>query len=465
MTAPPRSEGPGGEGLHRQLSAGQQAMMAVGGAIGTGLFLGSGLTVAAAGPAVVFSYLLAAVISSLLCAGLTELAVAHPAAGSFGLYADRYVSPFAGYAVRVSYWLMQVIATGGHLVAIATYLRFWFPEVPAFVWVVGFGAGLAWLNTREVGAFGTVEYWFAMIKVVAIGLFVALAVGLLIGVVGDQSPGLTNYTAHGGFAPNGFSGIWIGAVFAIYSFIGVEIVAVTSGEARDPARTIPVAMGRMVLGLSLLYSTTVLLVVGVASWRELGVGQSPFVTVLASAGVPVAAGVMNFVVLTAALSSANANLYLCSRMLFSLAQGGYVPASLGRLGSQGVPARAAVVSSLGFGLAVVLQAAWGNTAAYTWFFGVALFGAMFVWVMIFVTHLRFRAARPGDSMPVRVPLSRAMSWLGLVLVLAVIVSTGWIPALRVTMLVAVPWLCLLALGYHWRRWASRPRTPPRRTSP
>ena len=464
---PGAGEPPAGEeGLARKLSTGQQAMMAVGGAIGTGLFLGSGLTVSAAGPAVIVSYLIAAAISLLLCAALTEMAVAHPAAGAFGLYADRYVSPFAGYSVRVSYWLMQVIATGGHLIAIATYLRFWFPAVPAVVWIVMFGVALAWLNTRDVGAFGTFEYWFSMIKVVAIGLFVVLGVGLLVGVVGDAAPGLSHYTEHGGFAPNGWSGIWIGAVFAIYSFIGVEIVAVTSGEARDPARTTPIAMRRMILGLTALYVATIALVVGVAPWSELGVRESPFVTVLGASGIPLAASVMNFVVLTAAVSSANANLYLCSRMLFSLAKGGYVPDAVGRVGRQGVPVRAVLLSSLGLGLAVVLQVLWGNTAAYTWFFGVALFGAMFVWVMIFVTHLRFRSTRhaSGEGIPHEVPWSRPMSWLGLGLVVAVVASTAWIPALRVTVLVAVPWLALLALGYRWRRPASPPHTPRRKTS-
>jgi len=444
-------------GLSRRLSAGQQAMMAIGGAIGTGLFLGSGLTVGAAGPAVIVSYLIAAVISSLLCAALTEMAVAHPAAGSFGLYADRYLSPFAGYAVRVSYWLMQVIATGGHMVAITTYMGFWFPGMPAAVWVVGFAAALAWLNTRDVGTFGSFEYWFSMIKVVAIGLFVLLAGGLLAGVIGAESPGLRHYTAHGGFAPNGFGGIWIGAVFAIYSFIGVEVVAVTSGEAKDPARTIPAAMGRMILGLTLLYGATMLLVVGVAPWPELGVGESPFVTVLRTSGIAFAAGLMNFVVLSAALSSANANLYLCTRMLFSLSQGGYVPEAVGRVNRRGVPVLAVVISSLGLGLAVILQARWGNTAAYTWFFGVALFGAMLVWITIFVTHLKFRAQRrrSGEGLPHEIRFSRLMSGLGLALVLAVVASTWWIPSLRVTVLVAIPWLAVLALGYRWSRRRSR----------
>jgi L-asparagine transporter-like permease len=205
-------------------------------------------------------------------------------------------------------------------------------------------------------------------------------------------------------------------------------------------------MRRMIAGLALLYTATIALVVAVASWRELGVGESPFVTVLRTSGIPAAAGVMNFVVLTAALSSANANLYLCSRMLFSLAQSGLVPTALGRVSSRGVPATAVALSSAGLLLAVILQARWGNTVAYTWFFGTALFGAMLVWIMVFVSHLAFRRKWRGP-LPHRGPFARTASVVGLLLVLAVVATTGWIPALRPTILAAAPWLLVLALGY------------------
>lgn len=423
------------QGLVRQLSAAQQTMMALGGAIGTGLFLASGLAVNVAGPAVVVSYVIVAAISLLLGRALTEMAVAHPTAGAFGVYAGMYVSPFAGYAVRVSYWLAQVVATGGQLVAASIYMAYWFPAVPGAVWVLAFTLVLVYANSRAVGTLGAVEYWLVMIKVVAVALFVGLAILIVGGLGGEPAIGTRHLTAHGGFAPFGLAGIWLGCCFVIYSFIGVEIVAVTSGEAEDPARTIPKAMRRMVLGLSAIYIVTIGLLLALTPWNELGTGESPFVRVLGRLGIPGAAGVMNFVVLSAALSSANANLYLITRTLFSLARAGFVPPALGAVTREGAPVNALLVSAAGLGAAVVVRAFWPDSA-YVWFFGVALFGALFVWLMIFVTHIAY--GRPA------VPLG---SYAGAALVAAILVSTWWVPDLRSTLAAGVPWLGLLAIGY------------------
>ena len=410
--------------------------MALGGAIGTGLFLASSLAVSVAGPAVLVSYVIVAGISLLLGRALTEMAVAHPTAGAFGVYAGMYLSPFAGYAVRVSYWLMEVIATGAQLVAASIYMRLWFPQLPGALWVLGFAVGLLYLNSREVGRLGAIEYWLVMIKVVAVLLFIALGVALVVGTTGEPAIGLGNLTAQGGFAPFGGTGIWLGCCLVIYSFVGVEIVGVTSGEATDPRRTIPQAMRRLVFGLSAIYVATIALLTALTPWRQLGIGESPFVTVLTRLGIPAAAGVMNFVVLTAALSSANANLYLISRTLFSLARAGFAPAALGAVSRRGAPLNALLISSVGLGAAAVVRAFWPDSA-YQWFFGVALFGALFVWLMIFVTHIAFR--RPAR------PLG---SYAGVLLIAGILVSTRWVPDLQSTLLSGVPWLALLTLGYY-----------------
>jgi L-asparagine transporter-like permease len=426
------------QGLSRQLSSVQQTTMALGGAIGTGLFLASGLAVSVAGPAVILSYVIVAGISTLLGRALSEMAVAHPTAGAFGVYAEMYVSPFAGYAVRVSYWLMEVIATGGQLVAASIYMGFWFPEVPGAVWVLAFAVVLIYLNSRAVGRLGAIEYWLVMIKVVAVALFVGLAVLLVFGATGEPAIGLHNITDRG-FMPFGPGGVWLGCCLVIYSFIGVEIVGVTSGEASDPARTIPRAMRRLVLGLSVIYIATIALLTALTPWDQLGVGESPFVSVLGKLGIPAAAGVMNFVVLSAALSSANANLYLISRTLFSLARAGFAPSKLGTVTRHGAPVNALLVSGVGLGAAVLVRAFWPNSA-YVWFFGVALFGALFVWLMIFITHIAFRrSARPLGS------------YAGALLIAGILVSTWWVPGLRSTLLAGGPWLLVLAIGYFLSR--------------
>ncbi len=425
--------------LARQLSAPQQAMMALGGAIGTGLFLASGLAVNVAGPAVVVSYVIVAGLSLLLGLALAEMAVAHPTAGAFGVYAGMYLSPFAGYAVRVSYWLMEVIATGGQLVAASIYMGYWFPSVPGAVWVLAFAIALMFVNSRAVGQLGRVETLLVLVKLAAVALFLAVGVLAVAGLTGDPPIGAQHLTGHGGFLPFGATGVWLGCCFVIYSFIGVEIVGVTSGEASDPSRTIPTAMRRMVIGLSAIYIVTITLLVTLRPWNELGAGESPFVSVLRTLHIPGAAGVMNFVVLTAALSSANANLYLIVRTLFSLARAGFVPRSLGEVTGGGTPLPAVIVSGAGLAVAVVVQALW-PASAYVWFFGVALFGALFVWLMIFVTHIAFRA-----------PTVPVASSVGAALVAAILVSTWWVPALRSTLVAGGPWLLALAIGYRFSR--------------
>ena len=453
--------------------------MAVGGAIGTGLFLGSGLAVNVAGPGVVLSYVIGSFISLLLGAALTEMCVAHPTAGSFGVHAEMYVSPFGGYAVRVSYWLMQIVAMGGHMVAVSIYMRYWFPGVPGAVWIVAFSAALIYVNSRAVATLGRFEYWFAMIKVAAIAIFVVAGIALLAGWLGTPA---APDPAQTGILPRGLSGVLLAVPFVIYSFIGVEIVGVTSGEARDPARSIPAAFLRLVIGLSLIYLVTTALLVRLVPWQELGVGESPFVRVLSQIRWPFSGGIgeimmggarwtpsvagfvaslMNLVVLSAALSSANACLYLIARTLFSLGRGGYVPAWLGGVSASGAPVRALLVSSAGLGAAVIVRTLWPDSA-YGWFLGVALFGALFVWLMIFVTHLAFRRhhdAHPDPPLPRRVPFARAASAIGALSILAVLLSTWWVPDLRITLVAGVPWLALLAAGYACSRRRRTANTP------
>src|SRR5271155_4894250 len=381
-------------GLMRQLHPRQLTMIAIGGAIGTGLFLGSSLAVRTAGPAVLLTYCVGAVIALLLMGVLSEMAVAHPTAGSFGIYAELYLGPWAGFAVRYTYWAAQAIAIGGEATAVAIYCHWWFPGVPKWVWIVLFSVALIYVNARSVGSFGEFEYWFSMIKVVAILLFIAVGILLITGFVSHvPAVGLSNFTAQGGFFPNGFKGAWMALVFVIFSFMGTEIVAVTAGEAADPDKSIPRAMRQMLVRLSVIYLGSILVLVALVPWTDIQPGNditaSPFVRVFQLIGIPAAAHIMNFVVVTAALSSMNCNLYLSTRMLFSLARGGYAPASLGKLNKQGTPLRALLVTAFGLAVAVVLAIAYPDSV-FLYMFGVAIFGGLFVWFMIFLTHYSFR---------------------------------------------------------------------------
>jgi amino acid transporter, AAT family len=439
-------------GLHRNLTTRQLSMIAVGGAIGTGLFLGSAISVKVAGPGVVLSYAAAAAIALALMWALGEMTIAHPIAGSFGVYAEMYVHPWAGFTMRYSYWLGQVIAIGSEMVAASIYCKHWFPNSPSWIWIAGFSVTLIWVNASSVSNFGVFEYWLAMLKVVTISVFLILGAALISGI-GFPRLGATNYVSHGGFLPNGWTGVALGVAMAVFSYLGLEIVGVTSGEAKDPAIALPRAMRWTLARLAIFYIGGLAVVVGVVPWNKVGLGESPFVRVFESAGVPGAAEVMNFIVLTAALSSVNCNLYLTARMLFSLARGGYAPVSLGRLTKRGVPLAALLASSVGMIAALFLEH-WLQASAYVHMLGAAFFGGIFVWLMIFVTHLAFRAQTAKWSQPpVRfAPRGPWSSLFGLVALLAVLVSTWWVPGLRITLTAGLPWLLFISLCYlGWRK--------------
>jgi amino acid transporter, AAT family len=453
-------------GLARRLSTRQMAMIAIGGAIGTGLFLGSSLAVHTAGPAVLLCYALGALTALLLMGALSEMAVAHPTAGSFGVYAELYINGWAGFIVRYTYWAAQCIAIGGEATAVAIYCRWWFPSVAPWLWIVVFSLLLVSVNAVGVGQFGEFEYWFAMIKVVAILVFIVFGTFILVGFVPRLRPGLHNFTAHGGFFATGTSGMWMAMCFVIFSYIGTEVVAVTAGEAQNPDEAVPKAMRSMVLRLILFYIGAMIVLVGVVPWSTIQPGSdvttSPFVRVFQVMHVPAATHVMNFVVLTAALSSMNCDLYLATRMMFSLARGGYAPERLGRVTRRGVPLPALLVSTTGLIVATVVAVLYPSSA-YIYLFGIALFGGLFVWAMIFVTHLFFRRAwqlRGNRRLPVHMVGYPYTSLLGFGVVVAIIATTWWVPGMRPTILAGIPWLIFLSLAYWLRSRSAVERAVP-----
>ncbi len=438
--------------LARRLSPRQLGMIALGGAIGTGFFLGSGVSVRLAGPAVILSFLIAGGIALVIAWSLAEMAVAHPVTGAFGVHAEIYLHPWAGVTMRYAYWLGQSIAIGSEVVAAAIYCSFWLPRVPGWAWVVLFSLGLLMANAWSVSSFGEFEYWFALIKVAAIVLFLVVGAAAIAGVGPLHAAGLSNYTGHGGFLPRGFSGVLLGMTLATFSFFGVEEVAITAGEARDPASAIPQATRSVFWRLGLFYVGGIALLVGLIPWTVVGLDASPFVRALEGIGFRGASSVMNVVVLTAALSSANTNLYLTSRMLYSLARGGYAPGAFGRITRRGIPLRALLASSGGMVAAVVAQRFFPKHA-YLYLVGTALFGGLYVWVMILLTHLRFRRRREGGVD--LLPCFPYLNWAAIVTLTLVGISTWFVPGMRSTLLAGIPCLAIVALGYFL--WPSRRR--------
>jgi L-asparagine transporter-like permease len=423
-------------------------MIGLGGAIGTGLFMGSGLAIGYAGPAVIFSYALAGFVALVMVFSLSEMAVVHPTAGSFGTYAETYLNPWAGFVVRYTYWIAQVIAIGGEAVAAGLYMTFWFPTVPVWMWSLGFCAILLYFNSRAVNNFGTVESWFALIKVTAIVLFIILGAASIFGL-GLPAVGFHNLTGlPGGFLPKGLSGLWMAVIVGIFSFNGIEVIAVTSGEAKNPQAAIPAALRTMVFRLFLFYILSITIIVTTIPWTATGVtvvAQSPFVSVFQHSGIAHAAGIMNFVVISAALSSMNTNIYLCSRMLFSLSRGNYAPRRLGTLSRKGVPLAAILLSGAGILIAAGVSIFTPN--AYSYLLGVALFAAILVWMFILASHLSFRRHHDPSKLPVRMPLFPWMQYAGLLLLAAILVTMGLDTNLYVSWLYGVPWLILISAAY------------------
>lgn len=428
-------------------------MMAIGGAIGVGLFLGSSVTIRLAGPAVILSYLLGAVIALIMSYVLAEMAVVHPVAGAFGVYADEYLNPWAGFSVRATYGFAQIIAIGAEVTAAGIYISYWFPGVPQWIWVVLVSAALIGVNALQVHHLGEFEYWFAMIKVAAIIAFILVGLSLIFGIGSRHGVGLANLTQHGGFFPGGWKGVWLSLTITITSYMSVEGIAVMAGETSNPEVTIPHAMRNIVYRLILFYVLAIAIMVTMVPWNQASssstVSGSPFVTAFAAARIPFASGIMNFVVLTAALSSVNTNLYLATRMLFSLGREGYAPAWMGKVSGNGVPHRALAASTAGI-IAAILMAVFAPKNAFLTLYGMAVAGMLFVWLVILGSHLGFRKSVPVQriaALPMRLRAHPVFTMAGLAVVLAIAITTFFVDGLQWSVPAFLAFLAVVSLLY------------------
>lgn len=441
------------EHLRHELTAGQMAMVAVGGAIGTGLLLGSGAAVEVAGPAIILTYSIGAFVAFAVTMALGEMSSLHPAAGSFGLYAELYLNDWASFVSRYGYWFCLLMAISAEFVASAIYMKYWFPRVPAPVWIAGFAALLLFLNLLDVHDFGTFESWFAAIKIIVIVAFILIGAALLFG---SKVP--AHYTNEGGFLPRGAAGPLLALAFVLFNFLGTETVAICSGEARS-VRDIVRATFLTVGALTFIYVCATTILVGVVPWNAVGVTQSPFVTVFQVAHIPAISDIMNFVVLTAALSGANALLYLSSRLLYSLADSGYAHRKLAELSSKGAPRNALFVCASTVFAALAAQYLIPRNA-FLFLFGSSLVGGMLAWCIALASHVAMRRKlSPAQiaALPMRAPGGAAMSVIAFVLIVAAVGMTWWVPQLRITFICAAPYVVILSAFYLLARKKKRAR--------
>jgi histidine transporter len=348
------------QGLKRGLSARHIRFMALGSAIGTGLFYGSASAIQMAGPAVLLAYLIGGAAVFMVMRALGEMAVHNPVSGSFGEYASTYLGPMAGFVLGWTYAFEMIIVCIADVTAFGIYMGFWFPEVPRWIWVLGIVFLIGALNLCNVKVFGETEFWLSLLKVGAIVAMIVAGLGLLLFGVnlsgsGESISGISNLWSHGGFMPNGIGGLIACFAVVMFAFGGIEIIGITAGEAKDPQRTIPQAINSVPLRILLFYVLTLFVLMSLFPWSQITKANSPFVQIFSSLGLPWAAALLNVVVISAAVSAINSDVFGAGRIMYGLAQQGQAPAAFSKLSEQGVPWMTVLVMGVALLVGVLLN--------------------------------------------------------------------------------------------------------------
>lgn len=439
------------EGLHRSLKNRHIQLIALGGAIGTGLFYGSSASISMAGPAILLAYLLGGIVIFWIMRALGEMSVHTPVSGAFSHYAYENWGAFPGFFSGWNYWFNYIAVSMAELVVVGSYVQFWLPGVREWVSSAVFLVLITAVNLISVKAFGEFEFWFAIIKVVAIIAMILFGLGIILFGWGNggQATGISNLWAHGGFFPTGFTGLAMAMVVVLFSFGGVELIGIAAGEADDPQRSIPKAINQVVYRILIFYVGAIFVMLALFPWNELGKNESPFVTIFSKLGIGSAATLLNVVVLTAAVSAYNSGLYSNGRMLYSLAKQGNAPRVLARLNKAGSPWVGVLASSAVTALAVLLNFLLPGKV-FLYVISVALIAGIFNWTMIVITQLKFRQRLGADEVSrlrFRMPFSPWSNYLVLAALAAVVVLMAFIPSYRVALYVGPLWIALLAVSF------------------
>ncbi|MGK5534113.1 amino acid permease [Streptomyces sp. URMC 129] len=461
----PRGDAEGSEeGYHRGLGSRQVQMIAIGGAIGVGLFMGAGANIVEAGPSLVVMYALAGAVIFLIMRALGELLLYRPVSGSFAEYAREFLGPFYGYATGWTYWLLWVVTGMAELTAAAIYVTYWFPGIPQWVSALFFLVLLFGVNLISVKVFGEIEFWFSMIKVTAIIGMIVIGIGVLtLGVsqAGDTAA-VSNLWAHDGFFPTGIGSSLMTLQGVMFAYIAVELVGVTAGESENPRETLPKAINTLPWRIALFYVGSLTVILAVVKWTEFDSGTSPFVAAFTEIGLPFGAAIVNFVVLTAALSSCNSGMYSTGRMLRDLAANREAPALFSRLNARQAPAAGVTVSVVLMGFGVVLNYLVPEKA-FGYVTSVATVCGMWTWAMILVSHLCYRRAVVAGRLPASpfpAPGGALASWAALLFLGFVTVLVALDSDARVSLYVGAVWAVFLLVGWFNAARATAPARAP-----
>jgi histidine transporter len=441
------------KGLKRGLSARHIRFMALGSAIGTGLFYGSASAIQMAGPAVLLAYLIGGAAVFMVMRALGEMAVHNPVSGSFGQYASTYLGPLAGFILGWTYAFEMIIVCLADVTAFGIYMGFWFPEVARWVWVLGIVFLIGGLNLCNVKVFGEMEFWLSLLKV---GAIVAMILGgfgiMLFGIhsAGEtQASGLSNLWAHGGFMPNGIGGLIASFAVVMFAFGGIEIIGITAGEAKDPQRVIPKAINAVPLRILLFYVLTLFVLMAIYPWPQIGSQGSPFVQIFSNLGIGSAATLLNIVVISAAVSAINSDIFGAGRMMYGLAQQGQAPKGFARLSRQGVPWMTVVVMGAALLGGVLLNYLIPENV-FLLIASIATFATVWVWLMILFTQVAMRRSMTKEQvaeLKFPVPFWPYAPAAAIVFMLFVFGVLGYFPDTQAALMVGAVWIVLLVVAY------------------
>ena len=446
------------QGLKRGLTARHIRFMALGSAIGTGLFYGSAAAIQMAGPAVLLAYLIGGAAVFMVMRALGEMAVRDPVSGSFGHYASTYLGPMSGFILGWTYAFEMIIVCLADITAFGIYMGFWFPDVARWIWVLGIVLLIGGLNLCSVKVFGEMEFWLSLLKVAAIVAMILAGFGIMLFGIGSAgsadaaATGISNLWSFGGFMPNGVGGLIASFAVVMFAFGGIEIIGITAGEAKDPQRVIPKAINAVPLRILLFYVLTLFVLMAIYPWTQIGSQGSPFVQIFDSLGISSAATLLNIVVITAAVSAINSDIFGAGRMMYGLAQQGHAPKGFAQISRHGVPWMTVLVMGVTLLAGVVLNYLIPEDI-FLIIASIATFATVWVWLMILVTQIAMRRSMTAEEVaqlkfPVPFwPYAPIAATVFMVFIFGVL---GYFPDTRAALIVGAVWIVLLIVAY--RLW-------------
>ncbi|MEI7173897.1 proline-specific permease ProY [Pectobacterium carotovorum] len=441
--------------LKRGLSTRHIRFIALGSAIGTGLFYGSASAIQMAGPSVLLAYLIGGVVAYIIMRALGEMSVHNPQSSSFSRYAQDYLGPLAGYITGWTYCFEMLIVAIADVTAFGIYMGVWFPAVPHWVWVLSVVLIIGAINLMNVKAFGELEFWLSFFKVATIIIMIAAGIGIIIWGIGNggEPTGIHNLWSNGGFFSNGVMGMILSLQLVMFAYGGVEIIGITAGEAKDPQKSIPRAINSVPWRILVFYVGTLFVIMSIYPWNQVGTNGSPFVLTFQHMGITAAAGILNFVVITASLSAINSDVFGVGRMLHGMAEQGHAPKVFSCISKRGIPWVTVVVMMMALLVAVYLNYIMPGKV-FLVIASLATFATVWVWIMILFSQIAFRRRlSPDEVKALAFPLRGGIvtSVFGIVFLFFIIGLIGYFPDTRVSLYVGIIWILLLLVGYVWKK--------------